>query len=108
MRSVILPRFFRVFCAFRGQKTSEENETTEHTEDTEKDTERVSKVRALLDSNDLLEPPAKAHKEEAIILEKFGRFSFEVMPDELEDPSDDEKSEGGHPEVRDEEANRDH
>ena len=42
------------------------------------------------DAEDLFHPPAETDEKEAVIFEKFGRFAFEIMPDELQHPAEHE------------------
>src|SRR5271169_6957852 len=49
-------------------------------------------------------PPADAHEEESPVVEEFRRLAFKGVADELENPSDHEKSEGVDPQMMDEDA----
>jgi len=49
----------------------------------------------------LFEPPTKADKKKSPILKKLRRFALEIMTDELQDPSNDEKSERDPPHTAD-------
>ena len=55
---------------------------------------------------DLFKPPSRPHEQKTPVLEKLGRFAFEIMPDELKDPAEYEKPERDPPKTSDEKANR--
>ena len=59
----------------------------------------VSSLRTSGFAVDLGPPPADADEEETPVLKKFGRFAFEGMADELEDPSQDKETESIGPQA---------
>jgi hypothetical protein len=49
-------------------------------------------------------PPADTHEEESPIVEEFRRLAFEGVPDELEDPPQNEESKSIEPQMVNEEG----
>src|SRR5690606_33571180 len=52
---------------------------------------------SALDPDHLLEPPSQTYEKEAPILKKLRRLAFEIVADELKDPTDHEECRGYHP-----------
>lgn len=69
---------------------------------------RLTIIRRRVDAQNLFEPPPQADEKKTVIFEKLGRFSLEIMADELEYPTNDEQAEGDSPKPENKEAKRDH
>jgi len=55
---------------------------------------------------DLRKPPPKANKKEAPIVEEFGHFTFEGVPDELQNPSRDKHHGWDSPDPRKQQSSK--